>query len=200
MRPSQETKRFWLMMYAMDAFQNVISSCQYLLENDFHVAGPMYRRIVTSIVTMYGRPFHNNYGVGKLEAGLVPTEYKQLHDQIIHERDKTHAHTDASGLNTRVGNANQVRLLRVKDGFKWVTCTYLPYDHGDLRNICRLCEVLVEKLNDETDKYEKRCIEVIKALPEGEYILSLDEKADNIFIKVPSVLPPPDNIELTPIE
>lgn len=184
----------------MDAFENVISSCRYLLDNDFHVAGPMYRRVATAILTMYGRPFHNNHGVGRLDAGLVLLEFNQLHNQLIHERDKIHAHKDAHGVPTRAGNANHVRLIRAKGGFRWVTCTYLPYEKDDLRNIIRLCEALISRLDVETDKYQKQCIEFIKTLPEGEYVLSLDERADSILVKVPGVFPPPDGIEMTRIE
>jgi hypothetical protein len=81
MKPTKETKRFWLMIYAMDAFGAVVSSCEYLLKNNFHVAGPMHRRTMTAILTLYGHPFHNNQGIGKLDESIIPAQYLELHNE-----------------------------------------------------------------------------------------------------------------------
>lgn len=199
MQPTDETKRFWLMAYAMDGFRNVISACEFLLDANFDPTCPMHRHLATAILTMYGRPFHNNYGVGRLDIRLVPDKYKSLHEQLIYERDKIHAHADAKGVQSRIGNANQVRLLRTKRGFKWVVSSYLPYQRQDLLDICELCKALIANLDYYTDKYEKKCLRVIKQLPEGEYVLNIDTAASTLFDSVQSVLPPDPRMKVTPI-
>jgi hypothetical protein len=199
LKPTDETKRFWLMAYAMDGFRNVISACEYLLDNDFQLTSPIYRHLATAILTMYGRPFHNNYGVGKLDSRLVPEKYRNLHEQLIYERDKIHAHADAKGVPSRIGNANQVRLLRAAGGFKWTVSSYLPYERQDLLDLCELCRTLIRKLDYHTDKYEKKCLKEIKRLPEGEYVLNVDLTAQTLFDGVQSVFPADSNLKLTPI-
>ena len=199
MKPTDETKRFWLMAYAMDGFRNVISACEYLLDSNSQPTTQIFRHLATAILTMYGRPFHNNYGVGKLDNRLVPEKYKSLHERLIYERDKIHAHADAKGVPSRIGNANQVRLLRAAGGFKWTVSTYLPYKRQDLLDLCKLCRILTRKLDYHTDKYEKNGLKVIKRLPEGEYVLNVDPNAGALFDRVQCVFPPHPNLDLTPI-
>ena len=98
MKPSIETKRFWLMLYAMDSFHHVVTACDHLIENNTQHDAPLYRLLATAILTMYGRPFHNNRGVGKLDEVIVPAEFMDLHRQLILERDKIHAHVDSVGI------------------------------------------------------------------------------------------------------
>lgn len=190
MKPTEETKRFWLMMYAIDTFRNVVSACEYLLETEFHVAGPMHRRTMTAILALYGQPFHNSRGIGKLDQTLIPAEYLDLHHELMQHRDKIHAHLDSEGISTRIGNANQVRLQRIRDGFQWTTCTYLPHDKTELQRIRDLCRLLITQLDQETDKYEKKCLMEIEALPEGEYLLNTDVNATSLFTRVENILPP----------
>ena len=185
------------MMYAMDVFRNVVSACEYLLENNFHVAGPMHRRTMTAILALYGQPFHNNRGIGKLDQTLVPPEYSNLHDELMLHRDKIHARLDSAGVNTRFGNANQVRLQRSRDGFQWTTCTYLPHDKADLQRIRDLCNSLIAKLDCSTSEYEKKCLMEIEALPEGEYLLNTDASATRLFTRVERILPPNQPLQAT---
>lgn len=199
MKPTEETKQFWLMLYALDALGNALWACDYLLKHEPHVAGPTHRALMTAILTNYGRPFHKNHGVGKLDASIVPAEFHDLHQQLVRERDKVHAHSDAQGIPTRIGNANQIRLLRLPDAFKWVTSTYLPYEEPDIRRIRRLCLVLTDELDRRTDEYEKRCLPEIRNLSPGEYLLNTDTAAPELFTKVGSVLPPNGDLDATPI-
>ena len=203
MKPDDETKRFWLMLYARGAFQDVIKSCEYLLEKGldyFYENIPMYRCMTTAMFTIYGRPFSTNYGVGKLNAQLfVPKEYTALHKKLICERNKIHAHKDAKGLATRFGEINQVRLVRGKNGFTWGISSPFSYEEKDLRDISKLCEALIEKLNYHIDKYERKCRKEIKKLREGEYLLNVDDTAGDLFVKAPNVGCPVLGLKMTPL-
>lgn len=199
MKPTEDTQQFWLMLYAIDAFSNVLWACDYLLKHTPSVAGPMYRTLMTAVLTNYGRPFRRNYGVGKLSNSFVPPEFRDLHDQLIHERDKVHAHSDAQGIPTPIGNANQVRLLRLPHAFKWVTSTYLPYGEIDIHRLRHLCLALTQELDRRTDEYERRCLAVIRKLNPGEYLLNTDVKEAELFERVGSVLPRNKDLDATPI-
>lgn len=200
MKPTKDTQLFWLMLYSMDAFSNVLWACDYLLKHTPHVAGPTHRTFLTAIITNYGRPFRRNNGVGRLDESIVPSEFRDLHRQLVSERDKVHAHTDADGIPTPIGNANQIRLLRLQNAFKWVTSTYLPYGEADLHCIRRLCKSLIGELDRRTDEYEKHCLAAIKNLELGEYLLNTNLEASALFQKVSNVLPPPgEDLDATPI-
>jgi hypothetical protein len=110
---------------------------------------------MTAILTLYGQPFHNNQGIGKLDEAIIPPQYLNLHNELMQYRDKIHAHRDSAGVCTRIGNAGQIGLQRSHDGFQWTICTYLPHDKADLQRIRDLCNLLIAKLDSETDKYEK---------------------------------------------
>jgi len=163
------------MLYAIDSFRTIVWACNHILKYKPHASELIYQCLMTSILTNYGRPFHRNYGVGKLNLAIVPNEYRHLHNQLMHERDKIHAHTDADGILTRIGNANQVRLLRLENGFIWATSTFLPYDYSDIQNIRDLSQSLIDKLDQLTDEYEQQCLPEIKKLDPGEYTLNTDE-------------------------
>jgi hypothetical protein len=199
MKPTEETKHFWLMFYAMESFSNVVWACDQLLKTPLDYPSLTHQSLITFILSNYGRPFHRNQGVGRIQASVVPCEYKALHDQLIHERDKIHAHSDAQGAPTRIGNANQVRLLRVSNGFTWTTSTYLPYDENELKQIRNLCKHLIAELDKQTDEYQSQCLPVIKRLAPGEYILNTNPTDSELFTKVESILPPTEGLDITPI-
>ena len=199
MKPTDKTKQFWLMLYAIDAFQNVMWACDSLLKRKPDKSEPTYRSLIAFILSNYGRPFHGNHGVGRLDANIVPAEYRSLHDQLIRDRDKILAHTDTQGIPTYFGNANQVRLLRLPDSFKWVTSTYISLDDADNRRIHDLCQSLTAVLDKRTDEYERCCLPEIKKLSPGEYLLNTKADESELFTKVSSILPPNDALNPTPI-
>jgi len=203
MKPDDETKRFWLMLYAGQAFRDVIKLCEYLLEKQSVLLRndeSLFRWMATAMFTIYGRPFSTNYGVRRLDAQLfVPREYTALHKKLICERNKIHAHKDAKGLATRIGNANQVRIVRAKNGFAWAIPTHFSYEEKDLRDVSKLCEALIEKLNYHIDKYERKCRKEIKKLREGEYLLNVDDTEEVLFVKAPNVEYPVPVFKMTPI-
>ena len=199
MKPSEDTKTFWLMIYSIEAFREVIWACNYLLQSRPHLSDSMFRAMMTSIYTHCGRPFHKNFGVGNLKRDIVPEQYKSLHDRLMLERDKIHAHRDGAGVQSHIGNANQVRLLRLENGFTWCTSTYLSCEDDEIMEIGKLCSLLIKHLDKETDRYQEKCLPIIRELSVGEYQLNLDSQNDNLFLKVESVLPPNDQLDLTPL-
>jgi len=184
MRPTEETNTFWLMLYAMDAFKKCILCCESMLKYRITPAEFAYLPMIIAVLTMYGKPFHRNVGVGKLDDGFVPPAYKDLHELMIRDRDKIHAHSDAKGKDSRIGNANEVYLIRAEEGFSWGVPTLVSFDEKEIRSIIALCEALIQKLDDDTTKYEGKVIEEIRKLPPGEYILNLYPHDSSLFTRV----------------
>ena len=48
-KPSEDAKIFWLMMYAIEAFREVIWACNYLLQSRPHPSDSMFRSIKTLV-------------------------------------------------------------------------------------------------------------------------------------------------------
>lgn len=200
MKPTEETKTFWLMLYAMDAFRKCIQGCESLLAADVTPSNPAYLQTIVAILTMYGKPFHRNAGVGKLDDRFVPLAYKNLHQQMMRERDKIHAHSDARGIDTKFGNANQVRLIRGEKGFLWCVPTLVSYNGAEIKNIIALCKALIEKLDYHTTKYEKKVVKEIRRLAPGEYVLNFDPNDSSLFTRVGETSLSLDNQELTRLD
>ena len=182
MKPNEETKRFWLMMYAMDAFKKNILYCNYLMANNLSIEDTVYIPIVIAILTLYGKPWHNNQGIGKLDDSIVPHEHRILHDLMLRDRDKIHAHSDSDGVKSKSGcNANHVRLVRSERGHKWTVPTSFNFGDKELEEIILLCEKLNRKLDGETSKIEKTFASEIQRLLPGEYLLNLSKEDVSIF-------------------
>jgi hypothetical protein len=190
MKPTEETRKFWLMLYAMDAFKKCIRCCESLLEDGIKPSDPYYLPMITGILTMYGKSFHRNWGVGKLDDIIIPEAHKNLHEVMIRDRDKIHAHADAEGIDTWFGNANQVRLIKNNEsGFSWFVPTSLSFDEDEIKNIIELCQALIMKLDYHTTKYEKKVIKEIKRLSPGEYVLNIDLNGSSLFTLVERISP-----------
>ncbi len=187
MKPTEETQKFWLMLYAMDAFKKCIRCCESLLEQGVTPSNFAYLTTIIAILTMYGKPFHfNRGGVGKLDERFVPLAHKNLHELMIRDRDKIHAHVDAKDIETEIGNANQIRLVRSEKekGFAWTVPTSVSFGESEIQEIILLCKALIEKLDYHTTKYEKKVVKEIRLLTDGEYVLNFDLNDSSLFTRV----------------
>ncbi|MFO8007294.1 MAG: hypothetical protein R6V05_06105 [Candidatus Brocadiia bacterium] len=198
MKPSDETKRFWLMLYAREGFHRVVAACNVITEQNLNEFDPAYDRCITTIVTNYGRAWRNNRGVGKLDEGIVPEAHLALHGHLLEQRDKVYAHKDADGPQSDIGKVNQIRLLRRKTGFIWVCGNIISFQREQIPAVRRLCMQLEEKLDAATTEYENKCRSDIEALPEGEYILNLDVTSPALFMKTDSIFQEVQSLRLTP--
>jgi len=91
-----EAKKFWLMFQAKETFKAVHQGCLELVRSGLGKESPLYFPTIAGLICLYGKPFKNNKGVGKLPRDMVPKEQLSLHDQLIVIRDQLYAHSDAS--------------------------------------------------------------------------------------------------------
>ena len=197
MKPTKETKQFWLMLYAMQSLKQVISACTELFAKNPDLSDPYYSRMITFIVVIYGQPWRQNTGVGKLGKEWVPSAFIDLHERLLVQRDKVHAHKDASGIPRPWGNLNQVRILNANpNGFLPVCTNEASFTMDHVRRIQDLCKKLLGQFDSETTKYLRRFWREIKALPVGEYLLNTDPNSPGLFTRTDSRLPPHGDTEL----
>jgi len=91
-----EAKKFWLMFQAKETFKAVHQGCLELVRSGLGKESPLYFPTIAGLICLYGKPFKNNKGVGKLPRDMVPKEQLSLYDQLIVIRDQLYAHSDAS--------------------------------------------------------------------------------------------------------
>jgi hypothetical protein len=67
------------------------------MEGKWNEQAPEHYLTMVGLICVYARPFTNNDPVGKLsEEEIIPTQFKELHDEIMSLRYKLFAHADAS--------------------------------------------------------------------------------------------------------
>jgi hypothetical protein len=138
--PETILARFWKWAYARHSFEHAKIACEYLIQHNLNVESPAYHPLVVAAHIMYGRPFKmSRGGIRALDITIVPPAHRELHHQMIVNRDKVMAHSDAAEVFFQDRPANQVRLkvehsgavnLRVQD-IK-VSARYIP----DIRDLC----------------------------------------------------------------
>jgi len=76
----------------------------------------MYYPLVTAIYTLYARPFSGSNIIGRWTEQIVPTEYRDLHEQMMLMRNQLIAHSDAETLvSVSSHSGNNVRIRRTGD-------------------------------------------------------------------------------------
>jgi len=92
-----DVRQLYKFAIAYDAFTAISEACEHLIAAGTESSAPEYYAMAVGIVTIYGRPFTNNArGIGMISTKLVPTEFKDLHSELIELRNKAFAHTDSA--------------------------------------------------------------------------------------------------------
>src|SRR5205814_248100 len=88
--PQSLQKRLWRLGYAQVSFEHVRNTCDYILKTPISVESSMYYPLVTAIYTLYARPFSRSNIIGRWTEQIVPTEYRDLHEQMMLMRKPAH--------------------------------------------------------------------------------------------------------------
>jgi hypothetical protein len=112
----EDAKKFWLMFQARETFKAVHQGCLDLVDSGLSESSPLYFPLIAGLICLYGKPFKENKGVGKLPIEIVPKENINLHTDLITIRDKLYAHADADKT-VLVGNLHfgELRCYRWPD-------------------------------------------------------------------------------------
>lgn len=96
--PYSDRVEFFKYQSAAISFEMVGGACNYLIEHKLLKTHPIYDSMLTSIYTLYSRPFRQRKDQGlRLETDLVPQQHRGTHSELITLRDQMFAHTDTDG-------------------------------------------------------------------------------------------------------
>jgi len=180
----EDAKRFWLMFQARETFKAVHQGCLELVRSKLPETSPLYFPLIAGLICLYGKPFKENRGVGKLQIGMVPKENLNLHTDLITIRDKLYAHSDADQT-VIVGNLHfgEVRCYRwPDDGGYYIEHLHIAPEFFS-KFVAVLAEQMVEKTNYHFDRLGKKFVPNLPNRP-GEYLLNIKEKDGLLFKQV----------------
>jgi hypothetical protein len=185
----EDAKQFWLMFQAKETFKAVHQGCLELVRSGLSETSPLYFPTIAGLICLYGKPFKNNKGVGKLPIEMVPKEQLSLHNQIIVIRDKLYAHSDADKT-VIVGNLHfgEVRCYRwPDDGGYYIEHLQLGPEFFS-KFMAVLADQMREKTNDYVDKLGKKLAQHVPQRP-GEFLLNIKDKEGPLFTEVEPLRP-----------
>lgn len=107
MKTNQIKKSLLRTVFAKTSIDSAVKACDFVIANVQTADNPVYYSLVTAIFVLYARPFGENNGAGKIPSKYAlydSPEKRNLHDMLIHGRNKFYAHVDA---NTKYYDENQ---------------------------------------------------------------------------------------------
>lgn len=176
----EDAKLLWKMFYAGECFKHAQAAAEFVLQNSIGEDNPVFYPLVTAVYVLYGKPFKPSHGVGFLEDGIVPSEYQELHRELLKHRDQIYAHSDAAAFKWfDVGQVNQVRLVRRATG-KSLVCSQFQAKPPLIPHIISLCQMLREKAERNKMELFTRYEKYVPAKV-GEYVLNIDDPDSDFF-------------------
>lgn len=164
-------KALWRVAFAEMSIARAITACDFIIANVKRTDDPIYYPLVTAIFVLYARPFGDNNGVGMISSKLAncdSPEKRNIHDLLIHGRDKFFAHTDAESKyydkdDAPVGPV--LRLTIVAKDMKDGTGTFgtqiqeLQLTLETVPRIKEVCADLLKRLQEEKKKLLRRLVD-----------------------------------------
>lgn len=176
----EDAKLLWKMFYAGQCFKHAQAAAEFALQNNIGEDNPVFYPLIMAVYVLYGKPFKRSHGVGLLGEEIVPSEYQELHRDLVKHRDQIYAHSDADAFEwADVGRVNQVRLLR-RPTDKSLVCCQLQARAPLMPYIISLCQELEEKVERNKMELFKRYEKYVPAKV-GEYVLNIDDPNGDFF-------------------
>ena len=176
-------KKYYL---AHDAFSRAIEQIDFVTKNRNNFpSNVLYINSLSMIFILYGKPFTNNRGIGKLAEDIIPSDLMEYHRNIIIFRDKLIAHVDQNGRTPDDETENLVEIeLHIKNRkSQWNLIS--PYPNiEELKNYKKLLLFLkdycLKKFNSINIKYDHANL----ILPDGIYGLNVSKMFEYDFYKI----------------
>jgi len=172
-------RELWLLVYASNSCKLVRHLCDIAISGLCVEGDSTYTGIINSIYVVYGRPFHWCRGIGRLVNEDLPHESMDVHEEMIHLRDKLFAHKDIDGYQVESEIFNTVRAVVIGGAITMVSNELIPRG-PKIQAIMDHVEKFIEHFNEKS----KALIQKIRRPgwpPDGEYILNMDATSDDIF-------------------
>ena len=182
----EDAKALWRFFYAHESFKQVENACSFIIDNNLDDSHPAYYSLVTAICVLYGKPFRESRVVGKLLSDIVPSEFRELHQSIVDQRDQLYAHMDGNAFALNgLEAANQVRLVVSQTEARLIAPLF-RLQVSLIPKVLELCQVLQKKANCHIESLQKRHHR--EFLQPGEYAINVLDAAGPFWIKKPPLL------------
>jgi hypothetical protein len=178
--PFTERAEFWKWQSASVAFEMIRDVCDYLLYHQLPVSHPIHDPLVTSIYTLYGRPFKQRAPL-RLSEDIVPEQHRATHIGLITLRDKMFAHTDIDGPRMIDGRAlNELTGFTLNAHTKFGITIITP----ELVSVRTLCVGLYGKAHSEAEKIWRKHMSKNR-VPDGTTVVNLSSDDGPFLIPHP---------------
>ena len=177
----KDAKDLWKLFYAQECFKQAERACSFIIDNHLDYDHSRYYSLVTGVCVLYAKPFSNNKLVGKLSTKLVPHDSRELHQNIIDQRNQLYAHMDGDAFGSgSCEPANQVRLVVSQTEARLIATLFL-LQPTLLPNVLELCQALQKKANHHAELLQNRHHK--EFLAPGEYAINVLDVAGPFWIK-----------------
>ncbi len=168
-KPSRtERLAFWRDEYARESFLQLREVLNFIL------GAPQGSRLrvwlTVSATVLYARPFKQRDAV-RLSDAEVPKKFRTVHDDVIRHRDKAIAHRDPNADKKGVFG-NDLPIISTGNEL-FIPTTSPAMEDTLVSSLLELTGILIPRLENRTGVFIRKYLPT--PLPEGSYILSLEE-------------------------
>ena len=167
-----ERKRWWLICYAITSMEKAKAACGQIADHCTDWDHPLFEPLALAVHTFYSRPFIKNFGVGTLEAGVVPKSQSGVHKWLTHFRSGAMAHTDATPDKIAGHPLNDV-VYFIKDGDYGFSTLYPRTEPKSYVAASKHCSRMIDVFQSHLSFYYFR-FRYLMPDTDGEHLLSLD--------------------------
>ncbi len=143
--------RLWLLMYAMQSFDNTRIACDYIAQERLKETDPIYYPLIVAAHVLYARPLRKSHLSGSLSSQIVPPKFLPLHNRSLLLRDKLMAHLDADSPDLVGEPGNRVRL-DLSQGHVSVHTRRVDANPGEISKLSALSALLFKRAEKQIDQ------------------------------------------------
>jgi hypothetical protein len=183
--PDFEAIREWYKMeFAHYSFESARDIIKMILDKGLdHRRSPEYYPMSVGLICIYGRPFTNNWPVGKITEEIVPSEFKYRHILIMTLRDKLFAHADAALAAAPDDYPNEAVIMNDGKALS-MNVSRSAVTPTVLEKMIPLVDGLIEKTNYHRQKYAKKFSKDVVKLGKGEFRLNVLDQTAPLFTEL----------------
>jgi hypothetical protein len=189
-------KELWKATFAYAGFIDARECIKDLQEKGFSKESPQYYPLLVGLVCLYARPFTAAERIGALSHNIVPTQFRELHQELLRLRHEMFAHTDPAALLPGATASSDDFASGIVFRYKHKSIYVIPSRfHADPQFLPDFMLPLLEALIEITDKKRKQLHDTLAHyVPKklGDYELNVLDTDKPMFKRVRAASKMPD--------
>jgi hypothetical protein len=163
------------------SFEVVRDNLRKILEQKPNRRTPEFYTMTVGLICIYARPFTENQPVGRLSEKIVPTEFNELHGNIMEVRHRLFAHVQPAFTIAKDDYPNEVVIEN--DGVDPRICiARAAVEFRLLERMLPLVDALIEKTKDHRSKLVEKYANAVRNLGKDEFRLNVVDPNGPMFI------------------